>query len=622
MANLLIVESPTKVKTLAAFLGDGWIVEASRGHVRDLPEAELGVDVQGGFALHYKVLSAKNSVLGRLRRAIQAADAVYLATDPDREGEAIAWHILELAKAEAKGKPLHRITFTAITQSAVLGAIASPRRLDMALVEAQQTRRAVDRLVGYLVSPLACKALNSRVSAGRVQSVCLRLVVEREREMVGFRPTIYQTLAARLKAPEMEFVARLASIQGKKANLRQKEQVGKLLRSLTNASFWVGDVKRGEKMRHPLSPFTTSSLQQAASKALGLSPEQTMQMAQALYEAGRITYLRTDSVAVDPGAQACARQHIRAAYGGQYVPALPQVYASKIENAQEAHEAIHPVEVSRLPGSVSGEGAALYDLIWQRFMASQMADARYLYHVAQILAGKTPGQRYPLEFQARGRSLRFDGFLKVYEEALDDGEEAESDSVLPPLTPGQSLSLAAWLPEAHTTRAPARYTEASLIQALETRGIGRPSTYASMVKTVKDKGYVRLDKKRLVPTDLGLKLCDFLVQHFPVMFDFAYTAALEQELDQVASGKATRPVVLGTFWKEQFVTPLKALAAVVAATLPPQAPKVIGVCPKCGGNLVERRGSKGSFAGCENFPKCRGTAQPVRFAPVPKGAKA
>jgi len=616
----MIVESPAKIKTIAAYLGAGWVVEASRGHVRDLPADDLGIDVQHDFTPQYTVLKEKSGVVRRLRKAIQAAEAVYLATDPDREGEAIAWHILELAHKEVKGKAVYRVRFTAITKPAILSAIAQPQALDLALVEAQQTRRVVDRLVGYLVSPLACQTLDNRVSAGRVQSVCLRLVVERERDIAGFVPTPYWTLTARFQAPDSTFDAPLASVQGQKPTLTQA-QVNKLVEVLKTAVFWVEAVKQGEQQRQPLPPFTTATLQQAASKVLGLSPERTIAVAQILYEAGLITYMRTDGVAIAPEAAQAARNLILENCGAPYLPAEPPAYETKTRNAQESHEAIRPTDAHRLPeGLPPGDGTALYGLIWKRFIASQMAPARYTLSAARILAGRQMGQAYPLEFQARSRQLRFDGFLKVYEEALDDGETPEPETVLPSLTPQMTLRLVEWLPEGHATKAPARYTEAALIRSLEQRGIGRPSTYATMVKLIKDKGYVRLENKRLVPTETGVKLCDFLLQRFPVIFFFLYTATLEAQLDQVAAGETARLTVLQSFWNERFAAPLKALARETLDRQPKPAPTVVGKCPACGGNLVERQGPNGTFVGCANFPKCKGTASPTRFTAV-KGGK-
>lgn len=500
MSKLLIVESPAKIKKIAGFLGSGWVVEASRGHVRDLPQhgPGTGIDIANHFAPQYEVPKDKAAVVKRLRELAKRADAIYLATDPDREGESISWHIAELIKGVAKGKPVFRVTFTAITKAAVLTAVAVPRQIDSQLVEAQQARRVIDRLVGWEASPLAIKALNEKsASAGRVQTVCLRLVVDREREVAAFVPQQYWTLDAKLRAPGAEFKARLISVQGVKPDFKQRPQVDQAIRALTGAAFWVQDQQVERKERRPLPPFTTSTLQQAASKALGLSPEKTMAVAQTLYESGYITYMRTDAVAVAPEAQTAARAFIQETYGQKYLPAAAPTYTAKA-NAQEAHEAIRPVELTLpLDKIQEGVGRDLYQLIWKRFVASQMANAHYSSVTLRIAVGKVVGQAYPVVFEAKGRTLVFDGFLKVYQEALDDGEEAEAEISLPLLGQNQALALVGWEPEEHTTKAPARYTEAALVAALEKRGIGRPSTYATMVKTIKEKGYVRLEKKRL-----------------------------------------------------------------------------------------------------------------------------
>lgn len=627
MTKLVIVESPAKVKKIAAFLSDGWRVEASYGHVRDLPEDALGVDIDAEFAPQYATLPGKGNTVRRLLKAMTEAEAIYIATDPDREGEAIAWHILALAKLP-KEKQVHRIAFSAITKSAVLAAVANPRPLDLNLVEAQQARRIVDRLVGYLVSPLACKSMGKQVSAGRVQSVCLRLVADREREIAVFTPATSWTLDARLRADAGEFSARLTTVKGAKAMFASREQCEKLVNGLSGATFWVHKVAAGEKMRRPLPPFTTATLQQAASKALGFSPDKTMQVAQILYEAGLITYHRTDAVTVAPEAVEAARAYIRATYGDAYLPEQPQRYETKTLNAQEAHEAIRPVEVAHkiaMAGD-NADGAKLYALIWSRFVASQMADAHYLLRAAQILAGKTQGQPYPLDFRAQGRTLTFDGFLKVYQEALDEDERAQPDEMMPLLTEGQSLEVVTRDPESHTTQPPSRYTEAALVKALEVRGIGRPSTYASMVKTIRAKGYVKLDKKRLIPTEMGLKLCDLLVARFGAVFDYGYTARLEADLDRIAGGEVSRLVTLQAFWSG-FHPLLRSAGSQITGDAPVKAaPKATGdTCPKCGGALVEREGAFGKFIGCANFPRCKyttgGTFRPVRFSKVGKRAE-
>jgi DNA topoisomerase-1 len=564
--KLVIVESPAKAKQIAGYLGEGWRVEACRGHVADLPDDALGVEVDADFRPTYTILPGKGNLVKRLQKAIREAEAIYVATDPDREGEAIAWHLLRLAQV-SKGKPVYRAAFHAITKTAVRDAIAHPRPLDLNLVEAQQIRRIVDRLVGYLASPLAAQVLAGRFSAGRVQSVCLRLVVEREREIANFIPQSYWTLALDLTADGIPFTVELHQVKGAEPTFPSREPLDKLAALLGSAQLWVGRAGKTTRQRPPLPPFTTAALQQAAAKGLGLSPERTMTLAQTLYEAGWITYHRTDGVAVAPEAQAAARDHIERAYGAAYLPPEAPTYTAKSANAQEAHEAIRPTDVNRLPSEAEGDGAALYALIWQRFIASQMADAVYAVTGAQIYAGKQVEQPYPLEFRAQGRTLQFEGFLKVYEEPVDEDEDRSSDSSLPELREGQMLTLVAPQIAEHETRAPARYTEAALIAALERNGIGRPSTYATMLKTVKERGYVRLTQKRFVPTDDGLRLCDFLTAHFAEALAVDYTARLEAQLDAVASGERTRLAVLREFWTA-FQPQLQAAAA---AAVPPSA---------------------------------------------------
>lgn len=547
--KLVIVESPAKAKKIAEFLGQGWRVEACLGHVRDLPEADLGVDVANDFRPTYEVLPTKVNLVKRLLKAIKDAEAVYVATDPDREGEAIAWHLLKIASIP-KTKLVYRALFHAITKDAVREAITHPRALDIHLVEAQQTRRILDRLVGYLASPLAAKSLDGKFSAGRVQSVCLRLVVEREREIANFTPEAYWALALKLCADGAEFTANLYRVKNAEGVSKTREPLDRLAALLQTAQVWVGKTGRTVKARNPLPPFTTSSLQQAASTGLGLSPDRTMALAQTLYEQGWITYMRTDGVSVAPEAVSAARDYITREHGSEYLPPEPPVYTVKTANAHEAHEAIRPTDINHLPQVVKGAAADLYALIWKRFVASQMSPALYAVTGAVIYAGKTQGQPFPVEFRAQGRSLLFDGFLKVYVEPIEKSEETDDDSTsIPLLKDNQSLVLVSPFVEQHQTRPPARYTEAALVQALEQRGIGRPSTFANMVKTVKDKGYVKVSRKRLLPTEDGTILCDFLTAHFADVLAFDYTARLEEALDHVASGEITRLEVLRAFWE-------------------------------------------------------------------------
>jgi DNA topoisomerase I len=547
--KLVIVESPAKAKKIAGFLGEGWKVEACRGHVRDLPEAELGVNVNEGFRPQYVILPGKGNLVKRLVKAIRAADAVYLATDPDREGEAIAGHLLQLA-GNLKGKPVHRAVFNAITESAVRAALAEPRPLDEALVQAQTARRIVDRLVGYLVSPVACKALDGRFSAGRVQSVALRLVVEREQEIERFRAETYWVLRARLNADGMEFEAKLHRLKDADVRFTSREQAEKTAAFLSGARFWVGKAGQTQRQRHPLPPFTTSSLQQAAAKGLGISPEKTMQLAQTLYEQGLITYHRTDGLAVAREAQSGAREVILRDYGQAYLPPAPPAYKVVSPHAQEAHEAIRPTDVTRRPDeNPDGIGAKLYALIWRRFIASQMNPALYTLSGAWIHAGQSEDKPFPLLFRALGRELSFDGFLAAYEEPDDgDSETAELDGSIPELREGQALELVELPFDEAQTRALPRFSEAGLVQALEACGVGRPSTYAGMVSVIRGKGYVALKRKRLVPTDSGVGLCAFLTERFPQVFDVGYTARMEEALDQVAAGSMSQQDVLSTFW--------------------------------------------------------------------------
>ncbi|HUN09113.1 MAG TPA: type I DNA topoisomerase [Aggregatilineales bacterium] len=574
--KLVIVESPAKARQIASYLGDGWQVEACRGHVNDLPDDALGVDVDANFRPTYRVLPGKGNLVKRLLKAIREAEAIYVATDPDREGEAIAWHLLKLARI-GKSQPVYRAAFHAITKTAVRDAIAHPRPLDLNLVEAQTARRIVDRLVGYLASPLAAKALVGRFSAGRVQSVCLRLVVEREREIANFTPQTYWTLALDLTAHGVPFTAKLHQVKGAEPSFSTREPLDKLAALLGSAQLWVGRAGKTTRQRPPLPPFTTAALQQAAAKGLGLSPERTMNLAQTLYEAGWITYHRTDGVAVAPEAQASAREYIERAHGTDYLPAEAPIYTARSINAQEAHEAIRPTDVNRIPNDPpgDGEGAALYGLIWQRFVASQMAAAVYSVTGAQIYAGKQVGQPYPLEFRTQGRTLQFEGFLRVYEEPGDEDEDTPSDSLLPDLHEGQILTLVTPQIAEHETRAPARYTEAALIAALERNGVGRPSTYATMLKTVRERGYVRLQQKRLIPTDEGIRLSDFLNRHFNAVLAVDYTARLEAQLDAVALGKITRLDVLREFWSAFQPQLIGAAAALPLATAPTPRPLLL-----------------------------------------------
>ena len=613
--KLVIVESPAKAKKIASFLGEGWRIEACRGHIRDLPKDKLGVDVEQEFRPTYTLLPRKGSLVNRLIKAMRQADAVYLATDPDREGEAITWHLLQLAQLD-KSKPVYRATFNAITESAVKGAIQSPQQLDTALVEAQQTRRILDRLVGYLVSPLACKALNGKLSAGRVQSVALRLVVEREQAIQAFQSEDFWTLSAQLQAGDVTVTAKLNRIKGADVRFTSPEQVQKIASLLKPAMFWIGKAGQSIQEQKPMPPFTTSTLQQVASKALRLSPQRTMQLAQTLYEAGWITYHRTDSVAVSPEIRAIVRQVIYQEYGEDYRPATPPSYTSKTQHTQDAHEAIRPTDVQRQPDEMEGDGADLYALIWKRFIASQMTPARYTVTQLLVMAGKESNKPFPLAFKAQGRELIFDGFLRVYEEVIEDDENDGTSNILPYIKQGTQLNLIDLPIKQAQTQAPKRFTEAGLVQKLEAEAVGRPSTYASMVETIQTKRYVAKQKRHLVPTETGTQLCVYLVEQFPNVFDVGYTAQLESTLDDIATGNTTRLQALQNFWTD-FQPQLKSASEAVVKL----APQPTGeICPDCGGGLLERRSTHGVFIGCANYPTCTYTQKidhkPIRLLPV------
>ncbi|MHB8625969.1 MAG: type I DNA topoisomerase [Aggregatilineales bacterium] len=620
--KLLIVESSTKAHQIAAFLDNDWRVEASRGQLRDLPETDLGVDVKHNFTLDYKLLADHRGTLVRLKKLAGEASAVYLATDPDREGEGIAWHLAELLKSELHESAVYRVTVNAITPAAVMAGIAAPRQIDQARVDAQQARRTLDRLIGYLVSPLACQKLNGRYSAGRLPSACLRLVIDREYEITAFKAIAYWILDAQLTVNGEAFTARLNTVREFRTMHWPQGVVKQLVDALHEATFTVADVKRAEAARQPAPPFTTATLQQAASKALHLTPDQTMQAAQYLYERGYITFMRTDAVFVPPEAQVAARSLIHSEFGPLYVPSRTQMYSTSRTSAEEVSEAIRPTDVTRRPETlVAATGRDLYTLIWKRFVASQMGDARYLVTAATLHATKNAEARHPAQFLARSSSLLFDGFLKVYEEPLDESESRPVTTTLPALAVGQVLKLEKLSPIKQTTEPPSRYTDAGLIAALEAKGIGRPSTYASMVRLLRDKGYVKVDGRRLAPTAAGTALNDFLAATFPTLFGLDFTAKFEAKLDQVAASTAARGPVLSEFWKE-FEAEYRPLAEQFGPAVPTKAAaKVLGICPKCGGNLVERRSKSGVFAGCANFPHCKGRAELLTFIATRKGAK-
>lgn len=626
VGKMVIVESPAKAKTVQKILGKGYHVRASVGHVRDLLKSTLSVDVENNFEPKYRVPNEKRPVIKEIKSEAAGAEEVYLATDPDREGEAISWHLLEAAEIDpAVAK---RVVFHEITKPAIDEAFAHPRQIDMRLVNAQQARRILDRLVGYSLSPLLWAKVRGRLSAGRVQSVAVRLIVDREREIDSFVPREYWSIEAELhkaedKSKKHHFIARLLRVNDKEVGLDKElplaseADVQPYLADLEGARWQVLKVKRGERRRNPSAPFTTSTLQQEASKRLNFTAKRTMAIAQQLYEGidignggavGLITYMRTDSTSVSSVAQAEARDFINDKYGNDYLPPSPPEYKTRSKGAQEAHEAIRPTSVMHEPKQIeqwlSRDQMKLYQLIWQRFVASQMAPAVFDTVSVDIEAAK----QHTYAFRAAGSVVKFLGFMAVYEEAKDEdaapADPAEGEGKrLPPLDDGDLLHLIRLLPEQHFTQPPPRYTEATLVKTLEEYGIGRPSTYAPIIATVQQRGYVVREDKRLLPTETGMVVNDLLVDHFPEIVDLGFTARMEEELDEVASGEREWVPVLREFY-DPFAQQVKA-----AEKDMPQVntgPEYVGRdCPLDGKPLIIRYGRYGKFIGCSGFPDCR-----------------
>ncbi|HET9906903.1 MAG TPA: type I DNA topoisomerase [Anaerolineales bacterium] len=617
--KLVIVESPAKAKTVGRYLGKGYSVRASVGHVRDLLKSQLSVDVENNFTPKYRVPNEKKEVVKELKKLAQKAEEIYLATDPDREGESISWHLLEAAEIDPERAK--RVEFHEITESAIKEAFQHPRNINMDLVDAQQARRILDRLVGYGISPILWEKVRGRLSAGRVQSVALRLIVEREREIDAFVPVEYWSIHAEFKPDGLTstFIAKLAKIDEKDIELPNEETVKPILIDMETAAYSVTKVKRGERRRKPSAPFTTSTLQQEASRKLGFTAKRTMALAQGLYEGqdvgsggatGLITYMRTDSTNVSTSAQAEARQYVSGKYGKDYLPPEPPQYKKRAANAQEAHEAIRPTSVMREPEQVKEylEPAMykLYRLIWQRFVASQMEAA--VYDTLQVeVIGKSNAHEYLL--RASGSSVKFAGFLVVYEEAKNEDvktEEDEENVKIPSgVAEGQKQELVRLIPEQHFTQPPPRFSEASLVQALEEDGIGRPSTYAPTISTIQQRGYVVREEKRLIPTEIGMQVNDLMVQYFPDIVDLTFTARMEEDLDMIANGQAEWAEVMHEFY-HPFADDLKKAQAEMPVTK--SGPEPIGrICPEDGGELVIRYGRFGKFISCANFPNCRYT---------------
>lgn len=627
--KLIIVESPTKARTLTRFLGKAYRIEASMGHVRDLPKSTLGVDVEHDFSPNYIVPRDKTKQVNYLKDAAAKADEVILATDPDREGEAIAFHIAEILHGEAEKKAkskkkvsaepvnFRRIAFHEITESAIKAALDHPREVDMQLVDAQQARRVLDRLVGYTLSPLLWKKLSKRwLSAGRVQSVAVRLIVEREREIQTFDAKEYWTIAGTFASGDTTLAAALVSHNGEKYEktltfnlfdgtytttsslIRDEAEVTSIIADLA-APYIVKSVVKKEVKRNPPAPYTTSTLQQDAGRRLYFSSKKTMQIAQKLYEEGYITYHRTDSVNLSEKFIDEARGYIQNAYGKEYIPAAARRFKTKSKVAQEAHEAIRPTVVSRkgeeiAQGEFNRDHVRLYDLIWKRAVGSQAAEAIFNSTTVAIVSGNG------YQFETSGSVITFDGYLKII------GRDSE-EAVIPDVTEGQVLDLKDTVPTQHTTSPPPRYTEASLVKTLEEKGIGRPSTYAPIMSTIVERQYVNRDEKKMVPTELGFAVTDFLVQYFSAILDLPFTAHMEDDLDAIANGEKQWVPVIAAFYSPFNASIKKAYEEAGKVKLTEEY--IDETCPICGHDLVIRTGRFGKFIACTNFPECTYTRQ-------------
>jgi DNA topoisomerase-1 len=615
--HLVIVESPTKAKTISQYLGSDFVVKSSFGHIRDLPKSELGIDTDHDFEPKYIIPTKAKKNVTALKKDAEKSDTVILATDEDREGEAIAWHLrqaLGLDKlVKKKNLSVQRIAFHEITESAIQSALKSPREIDQHLVDAQQARRVLDRLVGYKISPILWKRYYRGLSAGRVQSVAVKLIVEREREIEKFVPDEYWTLTALLTTDAGESIqAQLAQVNGKpieKLDIKHQTDVDRIISELDRASYVVNNVERTETMRNPHAAFTTSTLQQDASKRLHFSSKQTMMFAQQLYEAGYITYMRTDSVNLSSESLGKVAAFITDTFGKKYF--TPRKFKTKSKSAQEAHEAIRPTEPSRVPeqlaGTLTPQQHKLYDLIWRRFTASQMTSAVFDATTIDISA-----KNYT--FRANGTTLKFDGFLKIYPTKFEENN-------LPVVTAGQELSLQELKPEQHFTKPPARFNEASLIKILEKEGIGRPSTYAAIISTILLRKYVEKDRSRAFhPTEIGILVNDFLVEHFPKIVDTAFTSHMEDELDQIAAGTTQWVPVIREFY-EPFAKDLAAKLEEAKLEKAHDTEDTGKVCEKCGAAMVIKRGRFGKFTACSNYPECKNVLKEPKPAPEPTGEK-
>lgn len=609
MSKLVIVESPTKVKSIKKYLGSGYNVMASMGHIRDLPKSKLGVDIENDFKPQYINMPEKKALIKELRDAANDSEAVFLATDPDREGEAISWHLAQLLALNLNDA--NRISFNEITESGIKAGISNPHKIDLNLVDAQQARRVLDRIVGYKLSPFLWKKVKGGLSAGRVQTVALRLIVDREREIEKFVSEEYWSIDAKLVSNRKTFEAKLYGTKdGKKIEVLNEQSATDITNQLENAEYVVSSVKKGTRTKQPAPPFITSTLQQEASRKLNFTGQRTMKIAQQLYEGvdvgrigvtGLITYMRTDSLRISEEARAAASSYIMTNYGKQYLPEKPRYFKTK-SGAQDAHEAIRPTNVNLSPESVKDslttEQYKLYKLIWERFIASLMAGCLQNTVNAEITAGD-------YLFKASGYSVKFDGFIVLYEEGKDD--EQKDGVALPELKVDDILKLKSLTPNQHFTQPPARYTEPTLIKALDDNGIGRPSTYAPIISNILQRTYIEREKKSLKPTQLGTVVADLMVEHFKRIFDVKFTAGLEVKLDQIGAGERSWLDTMNEFYGDFDVLYKKAEVSMDGKRVKVPDEESDVVCEKCGKKMVVKTGRFGKFLACPGYPQCKNT---------------
>lgn len=613
--NLVIVESPAKAKTISKYLGKNYTVEASMGHVRDLPKSKLGVDIEDNFNPKYITIRGKGELIAKLKKAAKKADKIYLATDPDREGEAISWHLANILKISEDDTC--RIVFNEITKSAVKESIKEARKINLNLVDAQQARRVLDRLVGYEISPILWKNVKWGLSAGRVQSAALKLICDKEEEIKAFEPKEYWTVDCILKKERKKFPIKLTKYENKKLEIKTEEEANKIIKDLEENDYKVHKVKKGSRLKNPLPPFTTSTLQQEASKKLNFMTKRTMSIAQALYEGvevkgygtvGLITYMRTDSVRVSEEAQEKAVDFIKQNYGEEYIPKAPRIYKGK-KNIQDAHEAIRPSHIDITPeiakSSLSAEQYKLYSLIWKRFIASQMSSCSLNTNSIDIINGE-------YLFKASGSTIKFDGFMKVYDYTTEDDE---NDVTLPILEEGEILLSVSVEGKQHFTQPPARYTEASFVKLLEEKGIGRPSTYVPTISTLLSREYVSREKKNLIPTELGFIVNNIMSDYFKQIVDVDFTADMERKLDYIEEGSEEWKGVVGEFFTPLKVAIDKAEKEISKVVIEDKVSDV--PCDKCGRMMVIKRGRYGTFLACPGYPECHNAKPIVEELEVP-----